>query len=252
MPLAAIKKLLTETVGADESAKIVTSLETFQKTVTENAEKGVKAKIDEAVKAEKIRLEAISLTKLEEAKATGNKQIKEEVTKFEKQLAERVKTLFVQATDAHGDRLARIAEQTEAKRGSALLEEVEKLITKGKAEITEGQKTDPKEVAALKDQVAKLTESEAKAKKDLLEQKARANVAEETVKELRESLETSLQVVVDEDEKGEAKSGKPAGESQGDPKAIVEGEGAKPEGDAPKYSPELERMRRLAGIKAAK
>ena len=60
-----------------------------------------------------------------------------------------MKALLTQAIDAHGDRLARIAEQTEAKRGSALLEEVEKMIAKGKAEITEAQKTDPKEIEEL-------------------------------------------------------------------------------------------------------
>lgn len=243
MPLAAIKKLLTETVGADESAKIVTSLETFQKTVTEEAKKGSKALIEEAVKAEKIKLEAKSLAKLEEAKAAGDKTIKEEIAKYEKQLAERVKSLLVQAIDSHGDRLARIAEQTEAKRGSALLEEVEKMIAKGKAEITESAKTDPKEVAKLKAELAAVKESEAAAKKALLEQKARANVAEQTVKDLRESLETSIQVSVDE---GEKTATKPAGEEKTEETApINENEEGKPAG----FSPEMARMRKLAGIK---
>jgi hypothetical protein len=244
MSLEAIKKLLTETVGADESAKIVTSLETFQKTVTEEAKKGNKALIEEAVKAEKIKLEAKSLAKLEEAKVAGDKMIKEEIAKYEKQLAERVKTLLVQAIDSHGDRLARIAEQTEAKRGSALLEEVEKMIAKGKAEITEGQKTDPKEVAALKAQVTALKESEAAAKKALLEQKARANVAEQTVKDLRESLETSIQVSVTETEETATK---PAGEEKtAETAPIVENEnGTQTSG----FSPEMARMRKLAGIK---
>lgn len=243
MPLAAIKKLLTETVGADESAKIVTSLETFQKTVTEEAKKGSKALIEEAVKAEKIKLEAKSLAKLEEAKAAGDKTIKEEIAKYEKQLAERVKSLLVQAIDSHGDRLARIAEQTEAKRGSALLEEVEKMIAKGKAEITESAKTDPKEVAKLKAELAAVKESESAAKKALLEQKARANVAEQTVKDLRESLETSIQVSVDE---GEKTATKPAGEEKTEETApINENEEGKPAG----FSPEMARMRKLAGIK---
>jgi len=244
MSLEAIKKLLTETVGADESAKIVTSLETFQKTVTEEAKKGSKALIEEAVKAEKIKLEAKSLAKLEEAKAAGDKTIKEEIAKYEKQLAERVKALLVQAIDSHGDRLARIAEQTEAKRGSALLEEVEKMIAKGKAEITEGQKTDPKEVAKLKAELAAVKESEAAAKKALLEQKARANVAEQTVKDLRESLETSIQVSVTETEQTQTK---PAGEEKtAETAPINENEnGTQTSG----FSPEMARMRKLAGIK---
>lgn len=243
MSLEAIKKLLTETVGADESAKVVESLEKFQKTVTEEAKKGNKALIEEAVKAEKIKLEAKSLAKLEEAKAAGDKTIKEEIAKYEKQLAERVKSLLVQAIDSHGDRLARIAEQTEAKRGSALLEEVEKMIAKGKAEITEGQKTDPKEVAKLKAELAAVKESEAAVKKALLEQKARANVAEQTVKDLRESLETSLQVSVDE---GEQTATKPAGEEKANETSpINENEGGTQAG----FSPEMARMRKLAGIK---
>jgi hypothetical protein len=244
MPLAAIKKLITETVGADEATKVVESLEKFQKTVTEEAKKGNKALIEEAVKAEKIKLEAKSLAKLEEAKAAGDKMIKEEIAKYEKQLAERVKTLLVQAIDSHGDRLARIAEQTEAKRGSALLEEVEKMIAKGKAEITENAKTDPKEVAALKKEVAALKESEANAKKALLEQKARANVAEQTVKDLRENLETSLQVSVEEGEKTKTE---PAGEekTKEEAAAINEEDQGKPAG----FSPEMARMRKLAGIK---
>lgn len=251
MTIAAIKKLLTETVGADEATKVVESLETFQKNAITEAEKSAKAKIDETVKAEKIKLEAKSLAKLEEAKAAGDKQIKEEIAKYERQLAERVKVLLVQAIDSHGDRLARIAEQTEAKRGSALLEEVEKLIAKGKAEITEATKVDPKEVAKLKAEVATLKESEAKLKKDALEQKARANVAEQSVKELRESLETSVQVNVDESETERTKT-TPAGEDKGDKKTIIKEDGSEEGADKGKgseFSPEMARMRRLAGIK---
>lgn len=249
MSLDAIKKLLTETVGADEAAKVSESLDKFQKNVITEAEKSVKAKIDEGVKAEKIKLEAKYLAKLDEAKATGDKQIKEEIAKYEKQLAERVKALLVQAVDSHGDRLARIAEQTEAKRGSALLEEVEKMIAKGKAEISEGQKADPKEVLKLKAEIATLKESEAAAKKAALEAKARANVAEQTTKELRESLETSIQVSVNETE--ETKS-TPAGEGKGDPKAIVEnedGKDGKAINEGQKYTPDMARMRKLAGLK---
>jgi hypothetical protein len=248
MPVPAdLKKLLTETIGADESTKVVESLEAFYtKTLTE-AEAGKKAAITEAVKAERIKLEASYLEKLEEAKTVGDKTIKEELTKYEKLLAERVKNLLVAAIDSHGDRLARIAEQTEAKRGSALLEEVEKLITKGKAEISEGAKADPKEITDLKSKVAALEEQIKSEKKKVLEQTARANVAEGTVKELRESLETSLQVTVEEtaDTKG-----KPANEEHKDStgegdKVINEGEN----GGKPAFSPQMLRMRKLAGIK---
>ena len=144
MKLEEIKKLLTEAVGADQATKVTESLEKFQKTVTEEAQAGVKNLVAEGVKAERIKLEADYLGKLESAKEAGDKTIREEVTKYEKQLAERVKHLLIQAIDSHGDRLARIAEQTEAKRGTALLEEVEKIITKGKAELAETTKADPK------------------------------------------------------------------------------------------------------------
>ncbi len=249
MPIPAdLKKLLTETMGADESTKVVESLEQFHTKVLTEAEVTKKAAIVEAVKAEKIKLEASYLEKLEEAKDAGNKTIKEELTKYEKQLAERVKHVLTQGLDTHGDRLARIAEQTEAKRGSALLEEVEKLITKGKAEISETTKADPKEIETLKAKVVSLEEAVKAEKKKILEQTARANVAEGTVKELRESLETSLQVTVEET--NETK-GKPANEEHIDSipgkaeKLLTEGDTV----DKPKFSREMARMRQLAGIK---
>lgn len=249
MPVPAeIKKLLTETIGADESTKVVESLEAFYTKTVAEAEAGKKGAITEAVKAEKIKLEASYLEKLEEAKTVGEKTIKEELTKYEKQLAERVKGVLTTAIDSHGDRILRVAEQTEAKRGSALLEEVEKLITKGKAEITEGVKADPKEIEALKAKVTTLEGEVATHKKAVLEQRARANVAESTVKELRESLETSLQVTVEEtaDTKG-----KPANEehrdSKGAEQVITEGDQG---GKSTAFSPQMQRMRKLAGIKA--
>jgi hypothetical protein len=248
MPVPAdLKKLLTETIGADESTKVVESLEAFYTKTVAEAEASKKGAITEAVKAEKIKLEASYLEKLEEAKEAGDKTIKEELTKYEKLLAERVKGLLVSAIDSHGDRLARIAEQTEAKRGSALLEEVEKLITKGKAEITEGAKVDPKEVTDLKTKVAALEEQIKGEKKKVLEQTARANVAEGTVKELRESLETSLQVTVEETAptKGTSANEEHLDSTGKGEKVIAEGE----QGTQKGFSPQMERMRRLAGIK---
>jgi hypothetical protein len=246
MSLEAIKKLLTETIGADESTKVVESLEKFQKTVTEEAQAKVAGLVTEQVKAERIKLEATYLAKIEEAQATGEKTIAEEIAKYERLLADRVKARLTEALDSHGDRLARIAEQTEAKRGTALLSEVEALIAKGKSEITEGAKADPKEVAALKAENASLKESVKAAQKKALEHQARANVAEQTVKDLKESLETSIQVSITEDEQGKTKA-KPAAEEHPDATGkttITENEGGKQE-----YSPEMARMRRLAGIK---
>lgn len=246
MPVPAeLKKLLTESIGADESTKVVESLEAFEQKCLTEAEASKKAAIAEAVKTERVKLEANYLEKLEEAKEAGDKTIKEELTKYEKQLAERCKHILIQGLDSHGDRLARIAEQTEAKRGSALLEEVEKMIAQGKKEISEGAKADPKEIESLKAKVATLEEQVKAEKKNTLEQKARANVAEETVKELKESLETSLQVTVEET--APTKTGN-ANEEHKDSKGetpITEGD----QGGAKKFSPQMERMRKLAGIK---
>ena len=248
MKLEEIKKLLTEAVGADQATKVTESLEKFQTTVTEEAQAGVKNLVAEGVKAERIKLEADYLGKLEAAKEAGDKTIREEVTKYEKQLAERVKHLLIQAIDSHGDRLARIAEQTEAKRGTALLEEVEKIITKGKAELAETTKADPKALEAVKGEVKDLKEALAAAKKEVLEHKARANVAEQSSKELQESLEASINVVVEETEVTKTK---PAGEEHQDSKnqdeVITEGEG---DDAKPKFTPEMQRLRKLAGIKA--
>lgn len=241
MNLDAIKKLITETVGADEATKVTESLEKFQKTVTEGAQAKVKDLVSEGVKEAKIKLEADYLGKLDAAKSAGDKTIKEEIAKYEKQLAERVKHLLVQAIDTHGDRLTKIAEMTEAKRGTALLEEVEKLITKGKAELTEATKADPKALTDAQAKIKQLEEQVAAAKKEVLEHRARANVAEQSVKDLRESLESSIQVVVEDTEPTQTK---PAGEEKAAETSINEGEDSKP-----KHSPEMERMRKLAGIK---
>ena len=245
MNLDLILKSLTESIGADEAAKVVESLKAYRTEL----EAGIKAQVAEGVKAVKITLEAEYLGKLEAAKTEGEKQIKEEISKFERLLAARVKLVQEKANDAHGDRLTRIQEGVAAKRGSVLLQEVEALVTKAKGEITEATKADPKEITTLKAEVATLKEAVEAGKKAVLEAKARANVAESETKELRESLEASLNVVVEETE---ATKTTPAGEEhpdvvgkqQTDGTPVVEGDQGKPV-----HSAEMVRMRRLAGIK---
>lgn len=241
--LDSIKKLLTETVGADEATKVVESLTAWEAKVKADAATGLKAKIDEGVKEAKVKLETEYLGKLEEAKAAGDKAIKEEMVKYEKLLAERVKLLMTQAVDAHGDRLAKIAEETAVKRGSKLLEEVSKITEAARAEIAEQTKVKPEDLAALKKENEALKEEVKTAKQQVLEHKARANVAESEVSTLRESLEGSIQVVVEETE---PTATKPAAEEHRDSqnKPLVS-EGA----TKPAMSTEMARMRKLAGIK---
>jgi hypothetical protein len=244
MDLEILKKTITEAVGADEAAKVVESLSAYRKTL----EDGITAQVTEGVKAEKIKLEADYLQKLEESKTEADKKVKAELTVYEKQLAARVKMVLEKSLDAHGDRLAKIQEETSAKRGSLLLQEVESLVTKAKAEITETAKAaDPKELTALKTEVASLKEAIAAEKKVALEARARANVAEQEAKALKESLDSTLNVVVEDIEPTKTK---PAGEEHHDVTGkkedpVVEGTGSQ----KPAFSASMERMRALAGIK---
>ena len=245
-PLEALKKALNEALNEEQTKPILESLATYKTKVENDA----KAAIVEAVQEQKVKLETDYLAKLEAAKQAGDNKIREEVNKFEKQLAGRVKTILESALNSHGDRLVRIAEQTEAKRGTALLTEVENLVSKAKAEITESVKVDPKEVEKLKGQIKTLNETVSTKDKLILEHKARANVAEGTVRELRESLDTSLTVTVTESEKTLTK---PAGEQHPDStnaQPIVEDENGGGS-QQPKWSPAMERMRKRAGVKPA-
>lgn len=245
-PIEALKKLLSESVGADQTNKIVESLNAYK----EKLEGGVKALVAEGVKAEKIKLEADYLQKLEEAKAEADKSVKAELTVYEKQLAARVKTVLEQAVDAHGDRLARIEEAASAKRGSALLSEVEALVSKAKAEITEKTQVKPEDLKKLQEENKQLKESLEAAKKETIQQKARANVAEGELKTVREALETSIAVTVTETE---TTKGKPAAEEHpdttGKQQVTEDDKGGKPAGT---FTPEMARMRKLAGLKPNK
>jgi chromosome segregation ATPase len=241
--LDSIKKLLTETVGADEATKVVESLTKWEAKVKADAEIGIKAKIEEGIKEAKVKLETEYLTKLEEAKTTGDKAIKEEMVKYEKLLAERVKLLLTQAVDAHGDRLAKIAEETAVKRGSKLLEEVTKVTEAARAEIAEQNKVKPEDLAALKKENEALKEEVKAAKKQVLEHKARANVAESEIKSLRESLEGSIEVLVEDTEPTKAKPAAEENPNSQNRQPVNE------DARKPSHTPEMARMRRLAGLK---
>ncbi len=246
MDIELLKKTITEAVGADEANGIVESLVKYRTEL----EAGVTAKITEGVKEAKVKLEAEYLGKLEAAKVETDKQVKEELTAYEKKLATRVKAVLEKSLDSHGDRLAKIQEDTAAKRGSVLLQEVEALVTKARTEITEQTKVvaNPEEVTKLQAEVKALKESAEASKKAVLEAKARANVAEQETKELRESLEASLNVVVEETEPAKTK---PAGEEHHDSTGIPPSDApiTESQNQQPKYTPEMAHMRRMAGIK---
>src|ERR1043165_661509 len=253
MDLEAIKTLLTETAGADQAAKVVESLSAFvekaKKDAVTEAEKSLKAKIDEAVKEERVRLETVKLQELEKAKAEADKKITEEVTKYETILAKKVKSVLEAATVRHGEATLALLKESTVAKGSKLLNEVSAIIAEAKAEIDQAEKADPKEIAALTAQVTKLTEELAAKDKAILEQKARANVDEQTAKTLRESIDTKVTVTVTEGV--EATKGKPAAKEHADStgaNVVTEGTAAK----KPAFSPEMERMRRVAGITGGK
>lgn len=245
-----IKKLLTESAGAETANKVIESLDKLKVQLTTEAkaeaDKGLKAKIEEAVNAKQIELEAGYLTKVDALKKELTEQAKTETGTFQTQLAARVKTVLEAGVREHGERLTKIEESQQVKAGSALLEQIQLVVHKAKDEITEAQKQDPEEVATLK---AKITEMEVKLKdldKKLIGEKARGNVAEKNLKELRESLEQSVTVTV------EAEDGKttPAAEQHPDSKPVV-AEGANGNANPDdKYTPEMRRMRQLAGVKA--
>lgn len=244
--VAQLKTMLTESAGEEVAIKVVESLDKIKTQLTTEAkvaaEAGVAQRITEAVNAKEIELEAGYLKKVDTIKAELTEQTKVETGTFETQLAARTKTVLEQGLKEHGDRLATIEEAHAVKAGSTLLEQIEAVVGKAKTEITESNKADPTEIVALK---AKLTEAETKlkdAEKKLLGERARGNVAEKNLKELRESLEQSVTVTV---EAGDTKS-KPAGEVEN--AAITES--ANGGNDAgKKFSPEMERMRKAAGIK---
>lgn len=235
-------KLLTETIGEDEAKKITESLETYKK----GLESSVQKKIAEGIKEKTIVLEADYLQKLETAKEEADKSLKKEVTVYEKQLASRVKSVLEQAIDAHGNRLASIEEAASAKRGSALLQEVEALVSKARAEINEKVTVKPEDYQKVLADNKALKEALEASKKSVLEHKARANVAESELKNIRESLETNISVTVEtEDLKGT-----PAAIEHPDVSGKQQvNESVIKEDQKPRYSPEMARMRRMAGLK---
>lgn len=237
-PIAAIAKLLTETVGEAESTKVVESLKAFKVKIEEDADKATKLKITEAINETKVKLETQYLGQLEKNKAEADKKIAEEVSKYEVMLAKRVKTVIEAAIVAHGDRLAKIAEENAAHRGSKLLKEVEALIGENKAPKV-AQDTS---AIALRAELAQVKEALEQATKKVMEATARKNVAESNLKSIKEELEQTVTVTVTEKEIEPTKA-KPAAEEHADSQPTVT-ESVVEKG----HTPAMINMRRLAGI----
>ena len=246
-PIEELKKLLTESVGDDESTKIVESLENYKKKVQEDADASVDAKVQEAIKDEKVKLEESYITQLEEDKTKSAEAVKQEITVFEQRLAKRVKTMLEQALDRHGDRLFTLEEQAQSAQAKSLVEQLEGMLASAKGTVAEGADGgDIKTVKELKDRVKVLEGEVEKHKKDAIRARARANVAESEVKELKESIDTGISVTIDEGEQEQRIAESQAGghkDSKGGKTNIHEGS----DGNR-NFSPEMKRMRQIAGI----
>lgn len=243
------KNLLESGMSEDQAESILESFDKYQKSL----EDGVQARIDEGVKKARVDLEAAKLKEINEHKAEAEKRLEEELKVFESQLAQRVRGLVESSLVEHGDRCATILEQSEAKKGSALFEEISTYVNEAKREIQEQAGVDPKEIASLKRTIAEQKAALIEKEKKLLHETARANVAEGDLQILRESVESNsnVSVVIEEVEAEPSKSGVPAGEQHEDSKTpITEGQsggGRDANGDKV-ITEDMARMRKMAGI----
>ena len=204
--------------------------------------------IEEGVKEKTITLEAQHLEALEKDREQAKLALESEMKETTKALAGRVKMLVERALTTHGDRLLQIEESKMTESGKTLLEQIGEVVGKVKQEISESQQADPEEIKALKDRVAVLENEKADAKKRMIHEQARANVAETSLRTLRESIDEGLTVTITEDDEGR-ESGKTqvAEEAHNDSATkVVNGQPAKPITE--NYNSEMQRMRRLAGI----
>lgn len=219
-----------------------------EQTVTEAEEKAkgsLTTLIEEAVKERTIALEAQHLEALEQDREKARLAIESEMKETTTALAGRVKRVLEQALETHGDRLLKIEESRQTETGKTLLEQITEVVGKAKQEITEAAAADPEEVKALKERVALLESEKADLKKRMIHEQARANVAETSLKTLRESIDSSLEVVIENEDDVERGKTQVAEEVAHD-SASAATKPTKPINE--NITPEMERMRRLAGI----
>lgn len=219
-----------------------------EQTITEAEEKakeGLKDLIEEGVKERTITLEAEHLEALEKDREQAKLALESEMKETTKALASRVKLVIEKALATHGDRILAIEESRQTQTGKTILEEIETMVGKVKQEINESQQADPEEIKSLKERIAVLENEKAEAKKRMIHEQARANVAENSLKTLRESIEEGLTVTITESDDGR-ESGKStiAEEDHNDSKTQQQQQ--QPVNES--IHPEMQRMRRLAGI----
>lgn len=237
-------ELLTEQLGEEQAKTIVEKMEAYKTKITEEVNAEFETRVAEGVAEKTIVLEAEYLEKLDTAKKEAEEALTTETQTYEKRLAQRVKAVLEDAAESHGDRLAQVFEQNEAREGTRLFEQLEQVFDKARQEISETQQASPDEVKILKKQVATLEGALDTANKRIMTERARANVAESNLEQIKEQADGGAQVVVEEE--GGQGQGAAQGEDNDDPTVTVS-EGDDGQGDG-KHSPGMQRMRKLAGI----
>lgn len=252
MTRAEFKKVLMEGGLGDEAAEQI--LDSFDK-FKEKLEGEVQAKVDEGVKAARIEIEKENITKIDEQKAEAETKLEEEIATYEKRLAERVKTVVEAYLSDHGDRILKVVESSEAKKGSDLLNEISEYVVQAKLELAETT-ADPEEVKALKTTVAEQKAEIEKLTEDHTHEAARANVAEQEIATLKEAVVDQPTTVIIEDENKPSKPDDssaepakttPAEEDHPESQPISEADAILEDAD-PEMTDEMKRMRVLAGI----
>ena len=252
MTREAFKKVLIEGgLGEEAAEQILDSFDKFKAQL----EEGTQAKIDEGVKAVRIEIEAGNIKKLEEQKAEAETKLEEELATYEKRLAERVKSVVEAYLTDHGYRVLRVVEASEAKKGSALLEEIGEYVTQAKLEIAETT-ADPEEVKALKETVAEQKAEIQKLNEQHTHQEARANVAEQEILTLKEAVvvDQPVSVVVEDENKpvqpdnSDSEPAKTTPAEQDHPDSQPISDEPIVENEGPEMTPTMKRMRQMAGI----
>lgn len=245
-----IAQLKSSGVNESEADTIGMSLTKFKEQCVaeakEEAQASVNAQIEEGVKERTIVLEAEHLKSLDEDRSKSKLALEGEMKELVGSLAKRVKVVVENGLQVHGDRLVAIAEAEQADAGKGILDQITEMVTAAQANITESQAADPAEVTALKQQVAVLENEKKELQQSVFREQARGNVAETSLKTLRESLDESLSVVV-EDTSAEPTKAPAAQDEHKDSQPA----GTVTEDDAdskPPISEDMRHMQKLAGI----
>lgn len=245
-----VAQLTSAGVNESEANEVRMSLTKFKEQcvaeATEAAQAGVAAQIEEGVKERTIVLESEHLQSLDEDRSKAKLALEGEMKELVGSLAKRVKTVVEHGIQTHGDRLVAEEEAANAEAGKGILDQITEMVTAAQANISESQAADPAEVADLKKQVAVLEGEKNDLQQQVFREQARGNVAESSLKTLRESLDETMQVVVEDAEPGQA----PVAEDENKdskPAPVVENNDA-PAAQKQPITEDMRHMQRLAGI----